>query len=72
MVDLTPSDAGTLDSLIIIALSSGSMWAAHEFAHRYYGATPEAVGDVGGVVFLFAGIGTYLALATAGMFFGDD
>jgi hypothetical protein len=71
MIDLIPDD-GLAKTAIIIALSAGSMWAAHEYAHQIYGANAEAIGDVGIVVFLFAGIGTYLALATAGMFFGGD
>lgn len=72
MVDLAPTGNGTYDTLIIILLSAASMWAAHEYAHIIYGATPEAVGSVGWVVFAVAGVGTWLGLATAGRFFGES
>lgn len=70
MIDLIP-DSGIENTIAIILLSAGSIWAVHEGAHTLYGADAAAVGSVGGWVFLAAGVGTWIALATAGMFFGE-
>jgi hypothetical protein len=69
MVDLIPSDGDS--TLIILLLSGGSMWFAHDYAHQIYGASVDAIGSVGYVVFGVAILGTWIALATAGRSFGE-
>jgi uncharacterized membrane-anchored protein len=70
MVDLIPSDGG--DSTLVILLISGvSMYLAHDYAHQIYGASVDAIGSVGIVVFAVAVVGTWLGLATAGSGFGS-
>lgn len=69
MVDLIPSNGDS--TVLILALSGASMWYAHEKAHQIYGAGVDAIGSVGYVVFGAAVVGTWLALATAGGYFGE-
>lgn len=47
---------------LILLISAGSMWYTHEWAHSYYGTGADAIGDVGSVVFIVAGLGTLVAL----------
>lgn len=44
----------------LAVLSGVAVYAAHDFAHQYYGATPEAIGGVGGFIAIFTVAGVFL------------
>lgn len=45
------------NTVIIAGLSAGATWLAHDWAHQFYGANAEAVGNVGLVLVVIVLLG---------------
>ena len=47
-------------TVVLGIVSSASLYFAHDYAHSYYGASPESIGSVGLAISAFAFVGIVL------------